>query len=348
MARVHDQIPELPQVDRWASPQAAYEAGYHGCFGNHEDCPTWMRRVAAYDRNAFINAVGDDRWEVESVFPTALVGTGTGKKSLNHLHIMEHIPTAFNGNQAYGNCRAWSMRFNTQSIIGMAIANGDVLRTDHRHGTALVYGSRQSSQQGMTMDRGCEVVTKIGQSEEKDYGFVNLSTQRQDEDAGNKWGSSKPPQELVDACTGDQMERAYHVSRPTAQIVKDLLYNESVLDTGSTLTGGGTGNPLVGLKTIGGHAQACTGYDDTDECRAKLRLSANECVIFMQQSWGPNWIQVNNWPEDLWGPRPEGCWPITMSNFLKLVGQWNDTWAIVGAKGFVARRLPDWGSKVYL
>jgi hypothetical protein len=200
----------------------------------------------------------------------------------------------------------------------------------------------------MTMSRGCEVTTKIGQSEEKDYGFVDLSTQTKDEDFGNQWGRSRPPQQLIDACTGDQMERAYHISRPTAQLVKDLFYNESVIDTGSTVTGGGTGTPLVGLKSIGGHAQVATGYDDTDECRAKLRLPATESVVFMQQSWGPNWITINNWPEDLWGKRPEGCWPITMTNFLKLVNGWNDSWAVVGATGFIARRLPDFGSHLYL
>ena len=345
MAKVHQDLPDRPLI---GDPHAAYMSGYHGCFGAAEGCPTWARRVAEYDRQAFINTVGDDVWEVESVFPQALVGTGEGKKSLNHLHILDFMPSAYSGSQKYGNCRAWSMRMGTCTIIGMALANGDIHRYEHRHGTALVYGSRQSSSQGMSMGRGCETVTKVGQSEEKDYGFVDLSTQTKDEDAGNSWGRSGVPQQLKDACAADQIEKAYHISRPTAQVVKDLLYNESVIDTGSQVTGSGPGNPIVGLKSIGGHAQVCTGYDDTDECRAKLRLPATESVVFMQQSWGPGWITINNWPDDLWGKRPEGCWPITMTNFLKLVNGWNDSWAVVGARGFIARRLPDWGSSLYV
>lgn len=343
MAGVHDRIPDRTFE---GDPQAAYKAGYFGCFGAHEDCPTWMRKVAEWDRNQFIERVGDDRWQVEAVFPQVLAGSGAGKKSLNHLHIMQLIPNAFSGSQDHGNCRAWSMRMGTQTVVGMDIASGDVHRTEFRHGTALVYGSRKSSSQGMTMSRGCEVVTTIGQSEEKDYGFIDLSSEKADEDYGNSWGRSGPPQQLVDACMGDQMERAYHIERPTADMVMDLFYNQSVIDTGSQMTGKGPGSPIVGLQSIGGHAQVATGYDDTDECKSKLGV--REAVVFMQQSWGPTWITINNWPEDLWGPRPEGCWPILMSNFLRLVSQWNDSWAIVGARGFVARRLPDWGSNLYL
>ena len=160
MAHVHERIP-----DQWFHGPAprAYEQGWYGVFGDAEDCPTWMRQVAQHDRNVFIERVGDDRYQVESVWPTVLTGTGAGKKSLNHLHIMRHIPEAFSGTQDYGNCRAWSMRFCTQSVVGMDIDAGDIHRADVKHGTALVYGSRQSSSQGMTMSRGCEVVTEIGQ-----------------------------------------------------------------------------------------------------------------------------------------------------------------------------------------
>jgi len=233
----------------------------------------------------------------------------------------------------------------TCTIVGMAAENGELVRTDVRHGTALVYGSRQSSSQGMTMSRGAEVVTTIGQSEEKDYGFIDLSDENTEEKYGNEWGRSGPPRQLIEACEADRIERAYHIDNPTPQLVMDLFYNEAVIDTGSTVTGKGPGSPLVGLKSIGGHAQVATGYDDRDE--TKERLGIDEAVVFMQQSWG-NWIEIRNWPDDLWGPYPEGCWPITMSNFLKLVRGWNDSWAIVGSQGFQPRRLPDWGSHLYL
>jgi hypothetical protein len=345
MPNVHDGIPDFMFP---GAAQAAYEAGYSGCFGDHEDCPTWMRRVAQYDRQQLIDRMGENRYRVESAFPSTLHGSGSGKKALNHLHVLEYIPTAYDGNQDYGNCRSWSMKFSTMTCLGMDIAAGDLHRTEFKHGTALVYGSRQSSSQGMTMSRGCEVVTTIGQSEQKDYGFIDLSDEDTEESYGNQWGRSGPPSELVAAVQGDKIERAYWIEEPTAALIKDLFYNQAALDTGSTVTGAGPGNPLVGLKSIGGHAQAATGYDDTDECRARLKLKDGESVVFMQQSWGADWITINNWPADLWGPRPEGCWPITMTHFLKLVKGWNDTWCVVGLNGFAPRKLPDWGSHLYL
>ena len=60
------------------------------------------------------------------------------------------------------------------------------------------------------------------------------------------------------------------------------------------------------------------------------------------QSWGPNWINVTNWPEQFWGPRPEGCWVTTMSDAVRIFRDWGDAWAMTGIDGFVARRIPDW------
>lgn len=344
MSDVYEQIPSNPFH---GTPLETYRAGFCGCFGTHDDCPTWARRVAEYDRERLRDQVGRATFSVESVFPSRLVGTGAGKKSLNHLHVMRYIPQAYSGSQSYGNCRAWSAKFASQTVLGMEIDSGELHRYDFRHGTALVYGSRQSSSQGMSMSRGCEVMSQIGQSEQKDYGFVDLSTQKKDEDYGNSWGRGGPPKQLIEAVAGDTVERAYWIESPTEELIKDLLYNQAAIDTGSTVTGRGPGNPLVGLESIGGHAQCCTGYDDTDECRARLKLKDSESVIFMQQSWG-DWIEINNWPDDLWGTRPEGCWPITMENFLRLVRGWNDSWCIVGINGFTGRKLPDWGSHLYL
>jgi hypothetical protein len=349
MANIHDQIPSVGDFAAYRKDPLSWYLSHSGVLADHEDCPEWARRVSRYDRDQFIDRVGVNRYRVGSVFPSALAGSGEGKKSLNHLHVMQQLPKAYSGTQDYNNCRSWSMKFSSMTVLGMDIASGDLHRAETQHGTALVYGSRQSgSDSGMTMSRGCEVVTSIGQSEVKDYGFVNLSAEKDDESYGLKWGRSGPPQQLIDAVKGDQVERAYHVDEPTPAIIKDLFYNQATIDTGSSVTGSGPGNPLVGLRSIGGHAQAATGYDDTDECRARLNLKAGESVVFMQQSWGSDWIQINSWPEDLWGPRPEGCWPITMTNFLKLIRGWDDAWAIVGIKGFAPRRLPDWGSVLYL
>jgi len=348
MTTPHSQIPDISGFAAYRTNPLAWYESHNGCLGDHEDCPTWARQVARFDRQQFIDRVGVNRYRVESAFPAELAGSGEGKKSLNHLHVLDYIPTAYDGAQDYNNCRSWSMKYSTMTVLGMDIAAGDLHRSEFRHGTALVYGFRKSgSDAGMSMGRGCEVVTTIGQSEQKDYGFVNLTEEKSDESYGLNWGRSGPPAELIAAVKGDQIERAYWIEQPTAALVKDLFYNQATLDTGSGVTGSGPGNPLCGLRSIGGHAQAATGYDDTEECRARLNLKAGESVVFMQQSWG-DWIAIANWPTDLWGPRPGGCWPITMTNFLKLVSGWNDTWAVVGLNGFISRKLPDWGSHIYL
>lgn len=349
MTTPYDQIPNVGGYAAYRNDLASWYARHSGVLSDHDDCPAWARRVARYDRDQFIARAGVNRYRVESVFPGELAGTGEGKKSLNHLYVLDYIPTAYDGNQDYNNCRSWSMKFSTMTVLGMDIAAGDLHRSEWRHGTALVYGLRKSGNDaGMSMSRGCEIVTTIGQSEQKDYGFVDLSTEKADESYGVSWGRNGPPAELLAAVKGDQIERAYWIEQPTAQLCKDLWYNQATLDTGASVTGSGPGNPLVGLKSWGGHAQAATGYDDTDECRARLNLPVGESVVFMQQSYGGDWIAINNWPDDLWGKRPEGCWPITMTNFLKLARNWNDVWAIVGLNGFVARKLPDFGSHLYL
>jgi hypothetical protein len=68
----------------------------------------------------------------------------------------------------------------------------------------------------------------------------------------------------------------------------------------------------------------------------------------MDQSWGPDWIAMRNWPEQLWGTRPEGAFVLAMSSYLRLLADWGQGFGLTGAKGFVARRLPDWGSAQYL
>lgn len=151
----------------------AYHAGFQGCFLDRLESPVWARECAKIDRDEMptMPTVADG-------MPSDLVGTGKGRRACNWIYTVQIMPTAYRGSQAFGNCRAWSARCATVTLLGMAVAGGAVHRSEYRHGTAFVYGYRGSRGQGMSMSRGVEVLTTLGQSEEKDYGFVDLSTQR--------------------------------------------------------------------------------------------------------------------------------------------------------------------------
>lgn len=365
MSNVFDQIPASNTLDNFnrvpqgfysgaaTSPeQVAYERGFQGCFCESKGAPDWARRVAEYASDEFRQVTGLNQWTVSQVMPFALQGTGKGKRAINHAYTMRHLPNGYAGSQRTGSCRAWSARCATMTLAGMAVAAGDLVRLEIRHGLAHTYGSRGHRSEGMAMGTGCTILTTIGQSEEKDYGNgLDLSTPIKDEDAGTKWGSSGPPKSLSDAIRGDQVGKAWKVSSPTVEMLQDILHSEGVIDTGSTLTASPTKGLISLLKSIGGHAQCCTGYDDTDEFRDWLKQTTGEdigtdCVFMLDQSWG-NWLAVKAWPEHLWGPRPEGMWVITGKSFLRLCQDWGDAWAMTGVKGFVARRLPDWSSYLW-
>jgi hypothetical protein len=175
--------------------------------------------------------------------------------------------------------------------------------------------------------------------------------ERDDESYGNSWGGSGPPSCLLEEIKDDRMEYV-GVVQNGLEACKDLLLAGYTIGTGSMLTGQGPANPVCSsLKSIGGHAQACLGYDDTDECRdylASLGLNhQGDCVMFMDQSWG-NWLSLSRWNSQLWGSPSEGMWPIWGRDFMRIYNQWKDVWAINNVLGFPLRDLPDWGSWEYL
>ncbi len=333
--------------------EQAYRDGFQGCFCRSEWAPTWAQAAADRGRSIYREARGADAWRVEDVMPAALQGTGRGKRAVNHLYTMQRLPYGYQGSQDYGNCRAWSARDVSMTLVGMAMATGDLRRMEVRHGTALVYSYRGHSGDGMDMATGLDVLERVGQSEEKDYGGgVDLSSEGKDEAAGRQWYRGAPAA-LVEAVKGDTIVESWHLGEaPTADLVMDTLYNEGVIDTGSTMTAGQAADGLISpLSRIGGHAQCTTLYDDTEEFRAWYRQETGqaltEAVVGTHQSWG-DWLKLSRWPEHLWGPRPEGMWIVRMSDYLKLLRDWGEGYAGTGSRGFVPRRLPDWGSDVYL
>ncbi len=325
---------------------AAYSAGFQGCF-NTRSGPAWCRELAAYDRDCLREAVGD--YTAAEVIPSRYQGSGAGKRACHWNHILAINPLALSGSQDYGNCTSWMTREGVEHTLGVDIAiKGDLHEYRGRTGTAVTYGGRQSRGQGMTLARAMWIIANHGIAQEKTYcgGKYDLASEDADEAAGNRWGASGVPADLLAEIEGDRIATVVEISS-TAEAM-DALYGGAAVGHGSTLTAR-TGNRLISpLMSIGGHAQALLGYDDTDEFRQWYRETAGQAIsgpVFINdQSWGANWnnFDVALWPTDLWGERPEGAWVLTECDMQQVISQWGDCYAWSNVEGLVRDGIPDW------
>lgn len=326
--------------------ELAYAAGFSGCF-NTRSGPAWCRDLAAYDRDQLREALG--KYRAAEVIPSAFQGTAAGKRACHWNHILAINPLALSGSQDYGNCTSWMTREGVEHTLGVDIAvKGDLHEYRGRTGTAVTYGSRQSSGQGMTLSRAMWAIQNFGIAQEKVYcdGKYDLSTEDADEAAGNRWGRSGPPEDLLTEIKGDRIATVVEIS--TTAEAMDALYGGAACGHGSTLTGTTKGTLISGLTSIGGHAQALLGYDDTDEFRQWYEQTAGERItgpVFINdQSWGANWnaFRADLWPSHLWGERPEGAWVLAESDMQKVISQWGDAYAWSNVEGLVRDGIPDW------
>lgn len=322
-----------------------------GCFVDSPDAPEWARQMARRGMAAFRDSARHGH-RAELLMGADIQGTGNGKRAVNFQFAMKLDPYILQGNQDFGNCTSWATREDIGCCIAADMATGRPHDYTHRPGTAVIYGSRGTSQQGMDLGTAARVVTTLGISLEKDYpGIADLSTEDKDEKAGNNWGARGVPKALLDAIAGNIIETAAEVTEKEA--VKDLLQSGYFAITGSTRTAKSAGDPVSPVGPVGGHCQALIGYDDTDEFREWYAKTTGkklaEGVFIFDQSWGPDWLKVTNWPTELWGPRPEGAFVLKESDGMQLVStQYGGAIAFSRVKGFPARTMPDWRAAEYL
>jgi hypothetical protein len=311
--------------------------------------PDYARQIARAADMEF-RASCRNGYRAEEVMSGPIVGSGKGKRSVLFQATMKVHPQTLAGSQDYGNCTSWMTREMTGTLMAIAHLLGTAQHPEDRPGTAVVYGSRGHSSQGMALSTAMSVIHNKGIQLEAAYcdGRYDLSTERADESAGNSWGRSGPPGCILEAIHNDRVDQVSAVRDVDAAM--DLLASGYPIGTGSTLTGG-SGDPICSLKRIGGHAQACLGYDDTDEFRDWYKQATGktlrEAVFLMDQSWG-NWNSLSHYPEHLWGPACEGLWVVTRSDFGKIINDWGNAYAIADLVGFPLREIPDWGSSEYL
>jgi len=310
-----------------------------GCCVDHEDAPAWARRVAR---------VADGWHRHNAARPWADVcameieGTGTGYRQCLWHHYMALDSTAMTGSQRYGNCTAWSGRCGIGNCLAIDLRHkGEPHEYIARPGTAVAYSRRGHRGQGMAITTCASVFEQIGIQLMMPYcdGEYDFSTQRADEDWGNAFGGRSLPNDLREALAPNRIKTASRLTKDV-ELVKDLLYNGYTIHVGSTKTAASSGDPISRLSTPANHAECIIGYDDTDEMRERFGLRAGEWVTIWDQSWG-NWNRVTNWPDDLWGPKPEGAFVLKGGDAMWKIGQGSVAYSDV--EGFVARKLPDWG-----
>lgn len=326
---------------------AAFRRGLVGCYVDAEGVADWARKEArrARDRwRANCNCV----WRAEDAISSAAQGQGRGKRAVNFQHGMALDRRIYQGAQDYNNCTSWCYRAVAGSCLAVDIvAKKELHAYKARPGTAGIYSWRgHASDTGMAVYLGAEAVHIHGIGLEIDYpGVADLSTEAKDELAGVNWGRSGPPAAFREAVKGNVIEQTSEVTEEEALL--DILHAGHFVATGSTITARSTGDPVSTAGSVGGHAQALIGYDDTDEFRDWYRETTGKkltgWVSIFDQSWHPDWIMVRNWPDHLWGPKPEGAFVLPGRDVMRMTNtKYGAAIACSKVAGFPVLDLPPW------
>lgn len=328
----------------------SYFGGFAGCFLDVESQPEWARVIATYERDR-LRAEAQCETVLESAIPGDVQGQGRGKRACAWNHYLQLDPVkALRGSQDYGNCTSWALR----EIVGCEWGTDIGQRQEwqvytERPGTAVPYGSRGHRGQGSALSTLVRVVHTKGIQVEAVYcdGRYDLRNEADDEAYGNQWGGSGPPRCILEEIANDRIEQFAYATDEDAII--DVLAAGHFLFHGSTYTARNVNSLISPLTSIGGHAQAVIGYDDTDETRDWIKQHTGtdlrgDWVAIHDQSWGRwNTFPDSHWPAHLWGQRPEGVWCIRGSDLVRIVRQWGECIAVSNVLGFPKRKL-DWGA----
>jgi len=310
-----------------------YQMGFFGAFG--PTGPEWMKKIWEEDQDL----VGQFRGLEHVAIPRA---EWRGKRATFWNHYMELQPAdALRGNQDTGNCTSWSGRAMLNCCLGADIKK----RLERqkwpgaRIGTAMMYANRGHSGAGMTLARAIDAVAnKYGISIQKSYcnGQYDLTAEDADEGYGVSWWRGVPDCVLEET----RQHKLLAWDRVTDEDKSmSYLLDGRFLFHGSQYTARPSGNLISSLQSIGGHAQAVLGYDDTDEFKQWYKENTgqtlNDYVVIHDQSWG-NWNQIpgSKWPDHLWGQKPEGAWVVTGRDYMRIVNQWGDQYAALDVGGF--------------
>jgi len=332
-----------------ASLQANYNNGFIGCFVNDSEAPSWAQDIAGQEAARLRDTpVWAGAAETQLV-NQKLALTGKGKRAVNFNHYRRLDPSnALIFMQNYGNCTMASCAELCGSVISSdQLGEGKPLAYLAKVGTAVPYGFRGHSGQGSSLETAAWVHTTIGTQLRIVYELGSQKWDFRDEDKdesyGNAWGRSGPPKALVDHLKSGQrrFSKVHSISEEGA--VLDALFNFGAIHVGSTRTAMNSGDPVTYRLQSANHAEYLMGYDDTDEFREfyeqRTGKKLTSWVGIWNQTWG-NWNKVTNWPDHLWGPRPEGAFVLTAEDTMKKVRQ--TAYVYTDSEGFHPRDVTDW------
>jgi len=304
---------------------SAYQKGFVGCFTNSNDQPEWARKFARYRDDIFQheNDTPDlmDQLSKEGI----TLKSGKGKRGIPLNLARQFDSRCLMGNQNYGNCTACSLGWDVLNMLNaiQIAVKGEAFSFGNPFGTALIYACRGHSGQGMALSDAANAASKYGVSRRQTYcdGKYDFRDEDADESFGNRNGRSGPPSDLIEETQQDgKVIKVGSLGTMTKEKLRDLLYSHVMIHHGGTLTGTRTGDPICKLTGVGGHAQTTLSFDDTDECKSRLRLRNDEYVVFNQNSWG-NYYNISNWIPEMWGPYVPGTWPILASDAVRICNQ---------------------------
>lgn len=324
----------------------AYERGFAGCFVDVEDAPDWARKIARQERDRFFLSVDKPRLTDHG---PPIAGTGKGKRATHYNLALKLHRQCFTGAQEYGNCVAASLGWAGLNLLSgvQILGMKKPFEFTDVYGTALVYATRRSPGAGMTLSTAARTSTQMGTQTRSLYcdGKYDLRKEDEDEYWGDRWGKTGgPPDDLVAETKRNLVTAVADMGGAGGEAVQDVVYNGGFVHTGSTLTAADNADPVSSLRSIGGHAQTIIGYDDTDECRDwyknKTGKALNDWFAIFDQTWGPGWITMRNWPTHLWGEYPEGAFVLKGQDAMRLVR--SDAYAYSAVKGFGPADIQDW------
>jgi len=300
---------------------AAYEHGLPGWQFDPDTMDTLMA-----DRKALLFAEAAPH----------LAGAGKGKMALLWRSREKYDPGAFGQeSQTTGDCVSHGSRNAREVTRSVEI---HIKREPEefflRTATEPTYGARGHGGQGMDPAQATRFENDFGFLFRQEYPFADLSVY--DSRIGSGWGSRGVPEVVREECRKHNVGQ--WVAPETAEEVKDLLYSGYALHSGQNFGVRPTSDSR-GIAVPGGswsHDMATVGYDDT-------RQVYPVCVFLVANSWG-RWNQPPKvWPEDRYGPWPEGSFWVAEDVYARYFVGSRSIFAYCDIRGVPQKKLPDYG-----
>ena len=299
--------------------------------------------VAAYDSGlpgwqfdpATMDALMADRKAV--LFAEAaphLAGAGKGKLALLWRSREVYDPGAFGQeSQTRGSCVSHGSRNARDTTRAVEIhIKGQSEEYFKRGATEPTYAARGHNGEGMDPAVATRFEADCGFLFRQKYPFADLS-QLNEGMANPRWLTD----EVRAACRAHNVGR--WVTPTTADEVKDLLFAGYALHSGQNF-GVAARSDVHGVAIPSGrwsHDMATVGYDDTREVYPVG-------VFLVANSWGRWNERPHVWPEDRFGPWPEGSFWVAEDVYARYFVGSRSIFAYCDINGVPQKTLPDYGN----